>query len=103
MPEPDTLTSLESAIRTSVGADSFAQAQSLLVQYVAEVERELRALPAGPGKLRELEIRTGRFFEWLGPMVLASRQFSAAELARLQLIRGYHEPAGPAPPTATEA
>ena len=89
-----TLTSLEDAIRRSVTADSFAEAQTLLGAYVAEVERQLRALPAGPEEIRALEKRTRNLFEWTNAMALAARGYAAAELSHLQLLARYRNSTG---------
>ena len=84
-----TLTSLENAIRRSVAADSFPEAQRLLGEYVAEVERQLRTLPAASEEMRGLEKRTRNLFEWTSAMALAARGYAAAELSHLQLLARY--------------
>jgi hypothetical protein len=89
-----TLTSLENAIRRSVAADSFAVAQTLLGEYVAEVERQLRARAAAPEEMRALEKRTRKLFEWVNAMALAARGYAAAELSHLQLLARYRNSAG---------
>ena len=102
MPMP-TLTSLENAIRRSVAADSFPEAQTLLGEYVAEVERQLRAMPAGPEEIRALEKRTRKLFEWTNAMALAARGYAAAELAHLQLLARYRNSAGSSHRFGTQA
>jgi hypothetical protein len=93
MPLP-TLTSFENAIRRAVAADSFLEAQTLLGEYVAEVERQLRAMPAGPEEMRALEKRTHKLFEWTNAMALAARGYAAAELSHLRLLARYRNSAG---------
>ena len=88
------LTSLEDSIRRAVAADSFPEAQTLLGRYVAEVERQLRALAAGPEEIRALEKRTRNLFEWTNAMALAARGYAAAELAHLQLLARYRNSTG---------
>ena len=102
MPLP-ALTSLEDAIRRSVAADSFPEARTLLDQYVAEVERQLRAMPAATDEMRALERRTRNLFEWTGAMALATRGYAAAELAHLQLLARYRHSAGSSPHFGTQA
>jgi len=92
MPMP-ALTSLENAIRRAVAADSFPAAQTLLGEYVAEVERQLRALPAGSEEMHALEKRTRKLFEWTNAMALAARAYAAAELSHLQLLARYRNSA----------
>jgi hypothetical protein len=98
-----TLTSLEDAIRRSVAADSFPEAQTLLGEYIAEVERQLRAMPAGPEEIRALEKRTRNLFEWTSAMALAARGYAAAELAHLRLLAQYRHSAGASPHFGTRA
>ena len=93
MPLP-TLTSLENAIRRAVAVDSFPEAQTLLGAYVAEVERQLRAMPGAPEEIRALQKRTRILFEWTGAMALAARGYAAAELAHLQLLARYRNCTG---------
>jgi hypothetical protein len=88
------LTSLENAIRRAVAADSFPAAQTLLGEYVAEVERQLRALPAGSEEMRALEKRTHILFQWTKAMALAARGYAAAELSHLRLLARYRNSAG---------
>ena len=102
MPMP-TLTSFENAIRRSVAADSFAEAQTLLGEYVAEVERQLRALPAAPEEMRALEKRTRNLFEWTNAMALAARGYAAAERSHLQLLARYRNSTGSSQRSGTRA
>ena len=97
------LTSLENAIRRSVAADSFVEAQALLGEYVVEVERQLRVMPAGPEELRALEKRTRNLFEWTSVMALAARGYAAADLSHLRLLSRYRHSAGSFPHVGTQA
>ena len=102
MPMP-TLTSLENAIRRSVAADSFAEAQTLLGEYVVEVERQLRAMPAAPEEMRALEKRTRNLFEWTNAMALAARGYAATEMSHLQLLARYRNSTGSSQRFGTQA
>jgi hypothetical protein len=95
MPMPDTLTSLETAIRCSVAADTFAETQSLLGRYAAELERRLRASPGDCDQIRALQKRTGLLFEFAAAILSASRDYKAHELAQLQSISRYRYSADP--------
>jgi hypothetical protein len=98
-----TLTSLENAIRRSVAGDSFPEAQTLLRAYVAEVERQLRAMPAGSEEMSALEKRTRKLFEWVSAMALAARSYAAAELSHLRLLARYRNCAGSSHGFGTQA
>ena len=97
------LTSLENAIRRSVAKDSFVEAQSLLSEYVVEVERQLRVMPAGPEELRALEKRTRNLFEWTNAMALAARGYAATEMSHLQLLARYRNSTGSSQRFGTQA
>jgi hypothetical protein len=88
MSEADVLTSLEIAIRGSVAAECFAETQSLLNRYVAEVERRLCA-SGGAEEMRALQNRTQSLFQWAAAMLQASREYTASELAQLRSVSRY--------------
>ena len=91
---PDSLTSLEAAIRKAVTADAFAEAEALAGQYVAEAERLLQAMPAGAAgadAAAALQKRTGILFDFAIAMATASRSYAGAQLDHLRLIARYRE------------
>jgi hypothetical protein len=91
------LTAVETAIRDAIVSDSFAEANALLDCYVAHVERLLRSLPPGSAAARTLRVRAFDLFGWTRMMTLAGREYSLAELDRLQSVSRYHNsPASPA-------
>jgi hypothetical protein len=98
----DSLDAIETSLRQAVTGDSFASARSLLLQYVAAVEVQMRALPAESDRVRQLQGRTSALFEWTIAMVHSSRDGAARELTQLKTLSGYRPPEA-VPPAGIKA
>jgi hypothetical protein len=87
------LESLEAAIRRAAAADRLADTLALVGEYVTKVEQRIRSLPEGSEELPALRNRTLLLFEFATAMVLASRQYAAAELEQVKLLAHYRNSA----------
>jgi hypothetical protein len=85
----ETLESLDAAVRRAAAADCLVETLTLIGEYVAKVEQRIRSLLADSDELPALQNRTVLLFDFATAMFSASRQYTAAELAQVQLLAGY--------------
>jgi hypothetical protein len=85
----DLLTCLEGALRSSIAADSFDDAERLLEWYALALSYDLRVLDPGAPELLKCRERVNDLFEWAAARTKAFRACAATEAGRLYTLNFY--------------
>lgn len=89
---PESITGIETRLRSSVCAGRFADVADMLPSYCAAVEALAKQLPAGDPRLAELASRFDALAVWIRLMLSVGRAQCAGELQRFGHIQGYFGP-----------
>src|SRR5947209_504619 len=89
MANSDLLTCVEFALRDSIAAESFDEADRLLEWYALTLDREVRVLDPGSRTLFEYQTRVNALLEWAGARIDVFRACTASEAAHLRSLTVY--------------